>query len=912
LKTWQGIALGAVGTIVVIIAILAIWNFFPRAPSIEPASVDRMAYPLPDKPSIAVLPFTNMSGDSEQEYIGDGLSENIISALSVSSQLFVIARNTTFTYKGKAVDVKQVAEDLGVQYVLEGSILKSGERLRVTALLIDALSGHHLWSEVYDREMKELFELLDEITKKILVSLQVELTSFGEDARVLAKSTHNLEAWKHFIKGKELFEHFTNEDNEKAREHFETALELDPQYVSAMSHLGFAHIMDSINGWSDSPSASSNRALELAQKALKLDDQDPLAHGLTGFIFVFQREHEKAITEGTRAITLDPNFTLGHGILGLILTYSGEFDEAITILKKGYRLNPNLDPVFLRYLAESYSFLERYEEALEVCEEMDEHVLNGRFGGYKWFPSLFSSWIFQELGREKESHNYMEEALKREPDLSLERYKRLTPHKNPAYLQKELDAFRKAGMPERAPGAVQEKPSIVVLPFVNISGDPEQEYFSDGMTEEIINALANVEGLKVISRTSSFFFKGKDVDLRTIGEKLNVDHVIEGSVRKAGNKLKIRAELVKVADDTHLWSNTFNRELKDVFAIQEEISNAIVDSLKVRLLGNEKELLVKSYTENTDAYEAYIKGRYYYLNFMEGSMEKALQYYEQAIDLDPGYALAYSAIAEWYWNLPYTGQKNVSRDEVYTYAKEAINTALEIDNELAEAHSNLGTIKWLYEWDWKGAEEAFEQGIRLNPGLSKAHYDYAFFLSNTGNPDKAILQARTAVELDPLYGISHHCLGASLYFAGQFDQALGESRQAYEMMPSYLGTLPILINIYNIKGMFKEAMDVVNKGLEVFQGHPMALRFKGFLHTQKGEEDKTREVLDELLERSKKEYVTPFAIALLYADLGEVEKAMEYLETGYEKRDIFFLFFRIDYHNDDRFNAFFKKIGLLG
>jgi serine/threonine-protein kinase len=712
------------------------------------------------------------------------------------------------------------------------------------------------------------------------------------------------------MKGKELFEHFTNEDNTKAQKHFETALELDPPYVSAMSHLGFAHFMDSINEWSDSPSASSNRALELAQKALELDDQDPLAHGLTGFIFVFQREHEKAITAGTRAITLDPNFTLGHAILGLILTYSGQFDEAITILKKGYRLNPNLDPVFLRYLAESYGFLERYEEALEVCEEMEEHVLNGRLGGYSWFPPLFSSFVFQELGREEESRSYMEEALKREPDLSLERYKRLTPHKNPAYLHKELDAFRRAGMQERAPGAIQEKPSIVVLPFVNISGDPEQEYFSDGMTEEIINALANVGGLKVISRTSSFYFKGKDVDLRTIGEKLSVDHVIEGSVRKAGNKLRITAQLVNVSDDTHLWSNTYNRELKDVFTVQEEISTAIVDSLKVRLLTSEKETLVRNYTENTDAYEAYIKGRYYYLSFMEGSMEKALQSYHKAIDLDPDYALAYSSIAEWYWNLPFTGQKNVSREEVYTQAKEAINTALEIDNELAEAYSNLGMIKYLYEWDWKGAEEAFETAIKLNPGLSKAHYDYAFFLAIIGDPDKAILEARTAVELDPFNGIPHHCLGSSLFFSGQFDQALEECRQAYEMMPSYLGTLPFLINIYNMKGMFTEAMEVVNKGLELFQRHPIVLRYMGSISARKGEGDKTHEVLDELLERSQKEYVTSFVIALLYADLVEDDKAMEYLERGYETHDIFYVFFIIDYHDDDRFNAFFKKVGL--
>ncbi len=910
LKTWQGVALGAAGAIIVIAAALAIWNFFPRGPSIESASVERMAHPLPDKPSIAVLPFDNRSGDPEQDYIGDGLSENIISSLSVSSQLFVIASNSTFTYKGKPVKVQQVAEDLGVQYVLEGNILKSGERLRVTAQLIDALTGHHLWSEVYDREMKELFDLLDEITKKILVSLQVELTSFGEDARIFSKSTHNLEAWKHFIKGKELYEHFTNEDNAKAREHFENALELDPQYVTSMSHLGITHFIDYNLGWSDSPSSSLNRAVELGQNAVELDDQDPLAHGLLGYVFLYQRQYDKAILEGKRAIALNPNFALGHGFLGHIMSISGQFDEAITILKKGYRLNPNLDPVFWGNLSNSYIFLERYEEALEAGNKMEEHALNDRLGKFRFFPPLLSSWIYQELGREEEARAYMTEALKREPDLSLEWFKSIFPYKNPAHLQRALDAFQKAGMPERAPGAVQENSSIVVLPFANISGDPEQEYFSDGMTEEIINALANIEDLKVISRTSSFYFKGKDVDLRTIGEKLSVDHVIEGSVRKAGNKLKITAQLVKAADDTHLWSETYDRELKDVFAIQEEISKTIVDSLKIQLFGIERELLVKTYTENLDAYDSYIKGRYYYLNFMEGSMEKALKCYEEAIDLDPNYALAYSAIAELYWNLPANGQINVSGDEAYPKAREAINIALEIDNNLPEAHANLGMIKFLSEWDFKkSTTEAFETAINLNPGLSKPHYDYALYLAIIGDADRAILEARKAGELDPLSGIPHFILGASLCVAGQFDQALKELQQANEMMPVHLPSFLGLVSTYMIKDMFDEALDVAIKGLEVFPGNQLLLSHMGHIKAQIGDYEKTREILDELLEKMEKEYVSPIAIALLYDGLGEIEEALRYLEEGYEKRDISLLlpFFL---NNDSRYDALFKEIGL--
>jgi len=400
LKKWRWTALGAAGAIVVIIGALAIWNSYLRGPSIEPASVERMAYPLPDKPSIAVLPFNNMSGNPEQDYIGDGLSENIISALSVSSQLFVIARNSTFTYKGKAVDIRQVAEDLGVQYILEGSVQKSEERLRVTAQFIDALTGHHLWAEVYDREMNNLFDLQDEITKKIMVSLQVVLSG-SEEVRVYAKSTDNLEAWKHYIKGVELFENFNEQDHLKARERFETALEFDPVFIAALSKLAETHVRDYTLEYSDSPLTSINRALEFAQKAVELDEQDPCAHSILGQAFLLKRQYAKAITAGKRAITLNPNYARGHVALAGTMHYSGRFEEAITLAEKAYRLNSNLTPVEFNVLATSYIFLERYEEALETIRQMAEDTPPGS----RLEPLLEShfSWVYHELGREEEA-----------------------------------------------------------------------------------------------------------------------------------------------------------------------------------------------------------------------------------------------------------------------------------------------------------------------------------------------------------------------------------------------------------------------------------------------------------------------------------------------------------------------------
>ncbi|MBN1906299.1 MAG: hypothetical protein JW927_14505, partial [Deltaproteobacteria bacterium] len=374
------------------------------------------------------------------------------------------------------------------------------------------------------------------------------------------------------------------------------------------------------------------------------------------------------------------------------------------------------------------------------------------------------------------------------------------------------------------------------------------------------------------------------------------------------------AKLIKAAGDRHLWSETYNRELDDVFTIQEEISTAIVDNLRIRLLGKEKESLAKPYTKNIEAYEAYIKGRYYYLSFTNEGRKKALQYYEEAVRLDPCYALAYSAIAEYYWGTPSKGPRTISRDEAYTRAMEAINTALEIDNSIPEAYATLGIIKMHYEWDIKGAEKAYKTAVDLNPGLSKVHYDYAFYLAITGDINNAFLEARKSIELDPLFGLTHMCYGICLLVSGQYDQALEKLLQGHEMMPTYVDAFTCLASVYILKGMFDEAMDEIIKGLEIAPGEHILLSQLGHINSLKGKKEKTQEILNELLEISKKEFVNPVAVASLYIDLEETDKAFEWLEKSCETREISFYFLMAGQlrflYLDPRVNPFFKKLGV--
>jgi adenylate cyclase len=501
LRRWQWVALSAAAAVVVAAAVIWYFAFRPSYPRVEPASADRMAHPLPDKPSIAVLPFTNMTGDPEQEYFCDGLTEEIITALCKVEDMFVIARNSTFTYKGKAVKVKQVAEEMGVRYVLEGSVRKAEDRVRITGQLIDALTGHHMWAERYDRDLRDIFALHDEITMRILTALQVKLTE-GEDARLRARGTDSLEAWGNFVRGVSFFLHFAPEGNSKARELFEEAIRLDPEYATAWTWLSWTYYMDARMGFRETPAESLKRAVEIAQKALALDDTLPEVHSLWNTIYLFQRQHDKAIAEGKKAIALGPNASKSYALLAETMYHAGGFEEAIALLEKAMRLSPHYPKWYLNTLAKSYTMVGRYEEAIAANNELLERSQKGE--PFAMWAHLGLAMTYMMLGRQGEARSHAAEVLKIDPNWSLEQERKASFYKDPDDMERHLDALRKAGIPEKPPLALSEKPSIAVLPFTNMSGDPEQEYFSDGLTEEIITALSKVHKMVVIARNSTF------------------------------------------------------------------------------------------------------------------------------------------------------------------------------------------------------------------------------------------------------------------------------------------------------------------------------------------------------------------------------------------------------------------------
>lgn len=407
--------------------------------------LDETVLTLPDKPSIAVLPFTNMSGDPTQEYISDGITENIIATLSIISEMFVIARNSTFVYKGKSVKVQEVGRSLGVRYILEGSVQKAGNNLRITAQLIDAPTGHHMWAERYDRSMKDFFTLQDEITREIVTALQIELTE-GERARAY-RNTDNFEAWSYVVQAVSCFRRFTREDNAKARDLAIKATQLDPEYVSAWTILGWTHAMDSSFGTGEMAERHFMEAVTLSEKAAAMDDSSAEVHSLLSYVRLFERKYDEAISEGKKAADLDPNNVNSHSLLGHAMLFAGDFSGAIKMYQKAIRLGPYSHDWDLLNLGNAYFMSEKYKEAIYSWKRHHMLLKKQGFSERRFIIGhigLVASYI--RLGSKQLAKKHLKEIFRLNPNFSLENMRKQNPYRDPNQLEHLISALREAGL----------------------------------------------------------------------------------------------------------------------------------------------------------------------------------------------------------------------------------------------------------------------------------------------------------------------------------------------------------------------------------------------------------------------------------------------------------------------------------
>jgi len=452
--------------------------------------------------------------------------------------------------------------------------------------------------------------------------------------------------------------------------------------------------------------------------------------------------------------------------------------------------------------------------------------------------------------------------------------------------------------------------SIAVLPFANLSADPENEYFCDGLAEELLNALAKIEYLRVAARTSAFSFKGKNARVNEIGNALNVKTVLEGSVRKSGNRVRITAQVVNAADGYHLWSERYDREMKDIFDVQDEITLAVVDALKVKLLSDEKAVVLKRYTENDEAYELFLKGRFFWFKFNPEALKKSQECFEQALQKDPNFAPAYAGVA---LSLVASSVFTPPKD-VFPKAKERALEALKLDPSVAEAWNARAAVKFFYEWDWAGAESDCLQSIAIDPRYVLAHDLYSLRLLAEGRFAEALTQTRAACELDPLSGFINATVGFALYFSRRYDEATEQLLKGVELDPGNFWAHMWLVDLFEQREMHKEALHHRQKMLTLAGNNELAVVL-GQEFQRSGYRGVLLKCLDDLEKQSKFRYVSPLDVAAIYERLGEPEKALDWLEKAVEERTMYLVFLKVRptwerLHSNPRYVDLLRRVGL--
>lgn len=742
----------------------------PQSSSSFEASIG-LDFSIPDYPSIAVLPFTVMSNDPEQEFFADGVTEDIITALSKVNRLLVVARNSTFVYKKKDIDVTQVSREQGVRYVLEGSVRSAAGRVRVTAQLMDATTGLQVWAERYDRELQDIFAVQDEITREIVIAMDVQLGE-GEQLRVWSGGTQSLEAWECVRQAWGAISSGSVDERPRARELIKRALAQDPRYAMAWAMKAWLHFTEAdVGGGLGSKEqfeAAQGSAFEAGRRALEIDPDCAEAHGVLALTHLNAGEHDKAIELTEKAISLAPNNTeiLG-GVASAVMRKSGRPERGAELVRKAMRLSPFYRPGLLRALGNNYRLSGKLEAAVACYRES----LKRESGYLAPYVNMVSA--LGELGRSQEAEEAIQKIYELEPEFSVSSYVKGLSYRNRSDADRIRDGLVRAGLPDDATtvssAGSRDKPAIAVLPFSNVSGDPEQSYFSDGISEDIITGLSRFRTLFVIARNSSFSFRGQCLSSKEIGDKLGVQYLVEGSVRKAGNRVRISAQLVEAETGNQLWAERYDRDLEDIFAVQDEVAQNIVAVLPGRVQHDVADRVAQKPTSNMRAYELLLQGKALRDGLNAQDTAKARVLYEKALKLDPRYARVYMYLADTYVVDLWLG---LADEHAPRHALEIARKGAALDNKDVYIQDQLG-YALLCAGLWDDADAQFEKTLSqiVNEAESMAWCGYGFLL--LGRHEKAgevVLEAR---RLDPLHPPAlDWILGQVRFFMKRYDDVI--------------------------------------------------------------------------------------------------------------------------------------------
>jgi adenylate cyclase len=886
---------------------------------------------------VAVLPFKS-SGDTEMESFANGLGEDITTGLSRFRYLSVVARASAARLKGESGDERAMGTKLGARYVLEGSIRKGGSGIRLSAQLVDTQTGEQLWAETYNRDLQTstIFAAQDDVAARIVATVADSYGVLVHSMRAAIRQKNDTDLtpieWQ--------FQYFAYREQitpsalAALKSRLERAAPRDNRQSELWACLAQIYVDEYAFGFGGD-ATSLDRALAAARRGVELDRANQFALVALAQVHFFRQDLAAFGPAAERAMALNPLNTDALGILGLQIVHTGEFERGTAIVRRAMELNAN-HAGWMHFAPLWAHFHEgEYEQALECANRVDVPGL--------FWPYLVMASACGHLGRRAEAAAAVRDLLALDPEFAAHARSNVgTWHFASGLMHPILDGLGKAGLsiPEngspdsprrnttvmaeedraesrtdsgqvRAVDAAPAK-SVAVLPFVNMSADKNDEYLSDGMTEELINALARVPGLRVPGRTSCFAFKGKtEADIfRKVGDQLQVNTVLEGSIRKAGDKLRVTAQLVNVADGYHLWSEDYDGDVRDIFTFQSDVAQRVVEALQIKLGVEAARALAKKPTENPEAHRLYLLGRYEFGKYSEAGWTSSIRYYEQALKLDPNYALAYCGLADTY---AYMGGVVMPSKEAVVKEKEFAQRALQLEPQLAEAHLSLAAAL-AGAFDWRNAQVEFDRAIELNPNLAWAYEIYAWFLGGVGRLDEAIAKDKKAIELDPLNSFFQAALAYFLYHARRYDDAIVQIKKTLELDPA--STLA-----HHLSGCCLLWKGDTAGAIAEFQRSKIMVAgawyqgLLGYAYAISGDRAKAEQLLRELEEMAKRQYVSTTAFAMIYLGFGEKQKALDWLEKSYQDQESACWYLTVDriydsVRKEPRFQAILKKIGL--
>jgi TolB-like protein/Tfp pilus assembly protein PilF len=738
---------------------------------------------LPEKPLIAVLPFANLSGDPEQDFFADGLTRELITQLGRFSTTRVVAAASTFAYKGRSIGVVEVGLALHASYVVEGSVQKSGERVRITAQATDAKTGAQVWGEHFDGDLGNIFDMQDTIARRIASNLYEPLM----DKAVLEarrKPPTSADAYDLYLQAYRYMDKPTVKGMEEARRFARKVLAIDPGFALVYEILAWSHIHDAWNGWVEEPEAALQSAREEAARGVALDDKEAGARSALGFAEVFLGETERGLKESRASVALNPNVAPHVMLLGGALALAGRVDEALAALEEAEGLSPGYHPIRL-FQGDAHFAAGRAEEAVGCYEEFLRVLPH--FG----WALLHLAACHVEQGHFEAAREVLVRLRAESPNMTPAYLRRLLRARDPAFVERLLGLLQTAGFDEgegRQPEPAAEesaalplpdKPSIAVLPFKNLSGDPEQEYFSDGITEDIITELSRFRSLFVIARNSSFHYKGQSPKVQEVGQELGVEYVVEGSVRKAGNRIRVTAQLVEAATGNHLWAEHYDRDLEDVFALQDEISHTISSTLADRVEDDRLQYAKSKDERNLAVYDFILRGRALAWKYTRDDNAKAREMFTKAIELGPDNAEAYAWLAQclaWDFEGWWVEDPEQSLELAFQCATKAFGmNATDKQTQASLAYT------YLYKRQHDQAIHYFQRALALVPGDAGTISIYGMCLVFAGDADAGLAEIAKSERLSPMaIGLSEWNVvvrGMALYTMRRYEDALAAFRK---------------------------------------------------------------------------------------------------------------------------------------